>query len=140
MTLTDLRPGQTMPGMVRCSRAFASLLVVFGVLTSTWATCTAGAMMLENAQMACCKAGHHECGPKGTPADCCKKTEAQQQQWTATKTELVKAPNLVVMTVIPSIQAALPLTLLRSPRCADFSPSPHPLGPPAYIVNSALLI
>ena len=138
--MTALRLGQTMQGMVRCSRAFASLLVVFGVLTSTWATCTTGALMPAHAQMACCKAGHHTCGMKGTPADCCTKTETQQQQWTATKTELVKAPALVVMTVVTSIQAARPVALLRSSRFANVSPPPHPLGPPAYIANSALLL
>jgi hypothetical protein len=134
-----------MEGMIRLSRACASLLVVFGVLTSMWATCTAGAMVSERAEidaqmeMACCQAGHHECAPKGTPAECCK-TETQREQWTATTTELVKAPALVALAVVPSIQGAYPIVLSRSSCFANISqPSPH-LGPPAYIAHSALLI
>ena len=130
--------------MVRWSRAFASLLVVFGVLTSAWATCTSGAVVSGTAQMnapmemACCHAGR--CAPKGTPAECCKQNETQHEQWAATKTELVKAPALVVMAVVPSIQVAYWVAWLESSRPTNVSPpSPH-LGPPAYIAHSALLI
>jgi hypothetical protein len=125
--------------MVRWSRGLASLLVVFGVLASSWATCTAGTMMPDTVKMACCKAGHHTCGHMGAATDCCKKVENEQGRWTALKTEPVKPPVLVALALAPSLHAALPPTLLHAAPFANASPPP-PSGAPIYIVNSVLLI
>src|SRR5437667_6894535 len=56
--LTGLRPRRTIQKMVRRIRMIVSGLVAAGIFATGVATCTAGAMMPETAQMACCKAGH----------------------------------------------------------------------------------
>jgi len=125
--------------MVRWSRGLASLLVVFGVLASSWATCTAGTMMPDTVKMACCKAGHHACGHMGAATDCCKKVENEQGRWTALKTEPVKPPVLVALAFAPSLHAAVSPTLLHASPFTNASPPP-PRGAPIYIVNAVLLI
>src|SRR2546423_5614478 len=81
-----------MKRMVRCGRAFASLLVVFGVLTSAWATCVEGAT-LPTEQMVCCKAGHEHCPMKDSASDCCKKSPSHvESQATIIKAASVSAP------------------------------------------------
>src|SRR5712691_607814 len=90
--------------MVRRIRPVVSALVVAGIFASGVATCTAGAMMPETAQMACCKAGHHTCGQDGAPADCCKKNSTPQPQLnTVAQADSLKAPvRLFLALVTPS--------------------------------------
>src|SRR5437870_1809894 len=96
-----------MLGMVRWSRVFSSLLVVFGVLTSTWATCVEGATSTLTQQMACCKAGHHHCPMKDSASDCCKTSGAQvESQGTIVKATSFSAPApvpvLVALVILPA--------------------------------------
>ena len=135
-----MSPRQTMQGMVRCSRAFASWLVVFGVLTSTWATCAEDAIATAIQQMACCKAGHHHCPMKDSASDCCKKSGPQiESQATIVRVASFTAPVPIVLTwvVLPTALSAVHLQ-----RHVSYDSSPPDLldAPPAYIAFSGLLI
>jgi hypothetical protein len=126
--------------MVRWSRAFASLLVVFGVLTSMSAICVEGAIAPATQQMACCKAGHHQCPMKDSASDCCKKSGPQiESQGT-----VVKAASFSASVPVPLVWATLPALALvdRTPRRVSYDSSPPGLlvVPPAYLAFSALLI
>src|SRR5256885_1851515 len=86
-----------MPRMVRCGRTFASLVLVFGVLTSAWATCVEGAT-LPTEQMVCCQAGHEHCPMKDSASDCCKKSPSHvESHATIVKAVSVTAPVPVPM-------------------------------------------
>jgi hypothetical protein len=125
--------------MVRWSRA-ASLLVVFGMLTSMSATCVEGATAPATEQMACCKAGHHQCPMKDSASDCCKKSGPQiESQGT-----VVKAASFSAPVPVPLVWVTLPALALadQTPRRVSYDSSPPgPLvAPPAYIAFSTLLI
>ena len=125
MTLTGLSSQQTMPWMVRLSRACASLLVVVGVLTSAWATCVEGATASPMQQMACCKAGHHHCPMKDSAADCCAQSGPQvESQGTIVKAVSFSAP---VPTPITLAWVILPIRhidrSLSASRVVRFVPS-----------------
>jgi hypothetical protein len=127
--------------MVRWRRAFASLLVVFGVLTSMWATCVEGATAPAAQQMACCKAGHHQCPMKDSASDCCKKSGPQiQSQATVVKAASsfsAPVPGPLAWLILPALSSAG-----QTQRRARYNGSPPGLrcSPPAYIAFSALLI
>jgi hypothetical protein len=128
-----------MQGMVR-RRVFASLLVVFGVLTSTWATCVEGATAPATQQMACCKAGHHQCPMKDSASDCCQKSGSQiESQGT-----VVKAASFSASMPVPLARVTLAdvASAAQIPRHVSYDSSPPGLlsAPPAYIAFSALLI
>jgi hypothetical protein len=128
--------------MFRRMRVIVSGLVVAGIFASGVATCTAGAMMPEIAQMACCKAGHHTCGKDGAPADCCKKHSSPEPQYnTVAKTDSLKAPARLFLALVT---VANPLShvavLVQAPRSLGASPPDKLLGPPVYILLSTLLI
>jgi hypothetical protein len=121
---------------------FVSALLVAGIFSSALAACTAGAMMPETAQMACCEAGHHTCGHEGVPADCCKTNSTPQQQWnTVARTESPKVPFRVFLAYVtlPSPLSNTALVVQPSRRLSA-SPPVQPPGPPVYIVFSTLLI
>ena len=82
MKLTRLAPRQTMVTMVRQGRPLASLLVVVGILTSSWATCVEGATATVTQQMVCCKAGHDHCPMKDSASNCCKQSGQIEAQGT----------------------------------------------------------
>jgi hypothetical protein len=139
-TLTDLQPGKTMQWMVRWRRASVSLLVVFGVLTSMWATCVEGATVPAIQQMACCKAGHHQCPMKGTASDCCQKSGSQiESQGAVVKTAAFGAAVPVPLAWV-TLAAVVPVA--QAPRRVSYDSSPPGMlfAPPAYIAFSALLI
>jgi hypothetical protein len=129
-----------MPGMIRWSRMCASLLVVFGVLTSAWATCAAGAMANPTEQMACCKAGHDHCPMKDSASDCCKKSGPQVElQGTVVKAASLSAPLPVVLTwAVPPA----PTSAAHIQHRVSYDASPPDLlsAVPAYIAFSTLLI
>ena len=129
-----------MPGMVRWSRMCASLLVVVGVLTSSWATCVEGATSTPMQQMACCQAGHHHCPMKDSAADCCQQSGPQvESQGTIVKAASISAPvpvPIVWVTIAAMASAAQSQTRVSY----DASPPGLLLPPPAYIAFSALLI
>jgi hypothetical protein len=129
-----------MPGMVRLGRAFASLLVVFGMLGATWATCVEGAIATSTEQMACCEAGYDHCPMKGTASDCCKTSGPQvPSQGTIVNAASFSAPLPVVLTWMILTRPASAAHLLR--RVAhDASPPGLLYAPPAYIAFSALLL
>ena len=110
MTLTDSHLRLTMPRMVR-SRAFVSLLVLFGVLTSAWATCAEGATASPVQQMACCKNGHHECPMKDSASDCCKQSGPRFDD----RATLTKASSFVAPVPVPIAW----VTVLTVPSIAD---------------------
>jgi hypothetical protein len=129
-----------MQGMVRRSRAFASLLAVFGVLTSMGATCAEGATAPATQQMACCKAGHHQCPMKDSASNCCKRSGPQiQSQGT-----VVKAATFGALVPVPLAWVTLAAVAsdAQIPRRVSYDSSPPGLrfSPPAYIAFSALLI
>ena len=139
-TLTGLQSKQKMEGMVRWSRAFASVLVVCGVLTSTWTTCAQGAIASRTEQMACCRAGHDDCPMTDSAADCCAKSGPQiPSQGTVVKVASFSAPALALL-----VWATLPPMALaaQSHRRVSyvFSPPGLLVAPPAYIAFSSLLI
>jgi hypothetical protein len=128
-----------MQEMIRWSRAFASLLAVFGVLTSMGATCAEGATAPATQQMACCRAGHHQCPMKDSASNCCKKSGPQfESQGTVVKASFsasVPAPSRWV--TLPALALAD-----QTPRRVSYDSSPPGLlcAPPAYISFSAFLI
>ena len=138
--LTDLQLGQTMQWMVRWSRAFPSVLVVFGVLTSTWATCVEGATSAPTQQMACCKAGHHHCPMKDSASDCCRQSGPQfESQGTIVTAVSVSAP-MAVPVVWVTLPAAPSAVYSQRQVSLDSSPPGRLYAPPPYIAFSGLLI
>ena len=129
-----------MPRMVRWSRAFSSLLVVFGVLTSAWATCVEGATSAPTEQMACCKAGHDHCPMKDSASDCCKTSGTQVE----TGGTIVAAVSVSAPTAVPVVWATpptAPSTAHIQRHVSRDSSSPGRLyAPPPYIAFSGLLI
>lgn len=138
--MTDLQSRQTMDRMVRCGRSLASLLVVVGILTSTWATCVEGAAATVMQQMACCKAGHDHCPMKASAADCCQQSGPQiQSQATVVKAASIHAPVRTVLAwlAVPALSSVPPI----QPRVSfESSPPDSRVRPPAYILFSILLI
>ena len=128
-----------MTGMGRWGRASISLVVLFGVLTSAWATCAEGATASPVQQMACCNTGHHQCPMKGIASDCCQKSGPRVDE----RATLVKAATLAPPVAVPFVWFPI-LAALQSvdaPRniAVDSSP-PRLFGPPPYILFSVLLI
>jgi hypothetical protein len=129
-----------MQGMVRWSRGFASLLAVVGVLTSMGATCAEGATAPVTQQMACCKAGHHQCPMKDSASNCCRKSGPQfESQGTVVKAASFSAP---VAVALGSVTLAALALADQTPRRVSYDSSPPGLlrTPPAYIAFSAFLI
>jgi hypothetical protein len=129
-----------MEWMVRWSRAFSSLLVVFGVLTSAWATCVESATSAPTEQMACCKAGHDHCPMKDSASDCCKKSGTQvESHGTIVTAVSVSAPMAVP--VVWATPPATPSAVYTSSYVSHNSSPPGLLyAPPPYIAFSGLLI
>jgi hypothetical protein len=126
--------------MGRWARASVSLLVLFGVLTSAWATCAEGATASPVQQMACCKNGHDHCPMKDSASDCCNQSGPRFDE----QATLTKAASLVAPVAVPMSWVIVPI--LSSSQQAqqrvsiDLSPPPRLSGPPPYIAFSALLI
>ena len=125
--------------MVRCARAFASLLLVFGMLTSAWATCVEGATT-PTEQMVCCKAGHDHCPMKDSASDCCKKAPSHVES----QATIIKAASVSAPVAIPMIWVTLAIAaqdqIVHDRVSYDASPPGLLVSPPAYIAFSALLI
>jgi hypothetical protein len=128
--------------MVRRIRVIVSGLVMAGIVASGVATCTAGEIMSETAQMACCEAGHHTCGKDGAPADCCRTNSTPQPQWnTVAKTESLKAPvRLFLALITPVSPLSVGASVVQASRSISVSPHVQPPGPPVYILLSTFLI
>jgi hypothetical protein len=128
--------------MVRWSRVIVCGLVVAGIFASGVATCTAGEIMSETAQMACCEAGHHTCGKDGAPADCCRTNSTPQPQWnTVAKTDSLKAPfRLFLASVTPVHRLSNLALVVQASRSITVSPPVQPPGPPVYILLSTFLV
>jgi hypothetical protein len=126
--------------MVRFTRAFASLLVVAGVLTSAWVACAEGATATATRQMACCKAGHHHCPMKDSASDCCKQSGPQiESQGTIVKVASLSPPVPDVLTWV-ILPASLSAVHVQRRVSYDSSPPRLLYAPPAYIAFSGLLI
>ena len=129
--------------MVRRIRVIVTGLVVAGIVASGVATCTAGAMAPEMAQMACCTAEHHTCGKDGAPADCCKENvSSAQPQWNVVaKADSLNAPTRLLLALVTPVNSPADVAfLVRPARVVDASPPLRPQGPPLYIAFSTLLI
>ncbi|SRR5712691_74372 len=125
--------------MIRWSRAFASLLVVVGVLSSAWATCVEGATATPTQQMACCKAGHHRCPMKDSASDCCTKSGLRVES----QATIIKAASVSTPVAVPMVWVTLAIaSAAQSQNRVSYDASPPGLvvAPPAYIAFSALLI
>ena len=120
--------------------AVVALIVLAGVVTSALATCMAGAMTPENAQMACCKGGHQKCGPPGSATDCCKKSEPRPQQLAMGEADPAASPvRALLLTFTAAEPHLLSVAVRQTPR--DFSRGPTlASGPPHYLVFSVFLI
>jgi hypothetical protein len=124
-------------------RVIVSALVVAGIFSSALATCTAGAMAPEKAQMACCKAGHDHCPMHDSAADCCKtNSSSPQPQWSVVaKADSLNAPVRLFLALVTAANPLSDAALLILPvRAAASSPPLRPVGPPVYIAFSTLLI
>ena len=129
-----------MQEMGRSSRAFASLLVAVGILTSAWVTCAEGAAATATQQMACCKAGHDHCPMHDSASDCCTKSGPQvESQGTIGRVGSLSAPVPVVLTWV-ILPAALSAVHVQRHVSYDSSPPDLLYLPPAYIAFSGLLI
>ena len=130
-----------MQGMVRWTRALASLMVLVAFCASTWATCLEGATAAVTQQMACCKAGHDHCPMHDSAADCCKKSGPQQIESQGT-TEKVASLSAPVPTVLTWVILPTALSADHTQRHVSYDSSPPDLlhAPPAYIAFSGLLI
>src|SRR5437667_4374814 len=125
--------------MRRWQRSLLASTAILALSASTWATCAEGSMSPEMQQMACCKNGNHSCGPKGSPADCCKKNgSTQPDTLTVAKVHRAEAPVLTM--VAWTIWQDLSWGALHYQPAYDSSPPRASLRPPPYIVFSALLI
>jgi hypothetical protein len=123
-------------------RMIVNGLVTAGILASGMATCTAGEIMSETAQMACCEAGHHTCGKDGAPADCCKNHSTPQPQWnTVNKTDSLKAPFRLFLALVTPVNPLSELAfVVQASRSVSASPPVQPPGPPVYVLLSTFLI
>jgi len=128
--------------MVYRIRVIVSGLVMAGIVASGVATCTAGEIMSETAQMACCEAGHHTCGKDGAPPDCCGTNSTPQPQWnTVAKTDSLKAPFRLFFALVTPVQPLSNLALVvQALRSSSVSPPVQPPGPPVYLLLSTFLI
>jgi hypothetical protein len=121
--------------------AFVTLMVMAGVLTSALATCVSGAMTPENAQMACCKGGHQKCGPSGSAAECCKKSEPRPQQLVMGKADPAGSPVRAMLLSFTATQPHLLSVAVReTPRDFSRGPTLASSSPPHYLVFSVFLI
>ena len=100
----------------------------------------AGPAMSADSQMACCVAGHHECGTKGPAKQCCKTDSQKRQQFIVAKHELVRSP-LTTLQHLPAITTGTAVTVNQTlavsvPRSVVLK------GPsaPKYLLASVLLI
>jgi len=124
--------------MLRRPRAFASLLVILGMLTPIAAECVAGS---SGDEMACCQKGQHDCGPSGEVAECCAVTAPASRPVIVAKADSSFASiRILLLTLSP----AQPVVVHASPHLStlDLAPVQERLGsgPPSYIAFSALLI
>ena len=128
--------------MVGRIRLIVSGLVMAGIVASGLATCTAGEIMSETAQMACCEAGHHTCGKDGAPADCCRTNSTPQPQWnTVNKTDSPKASLRLFLTLVTLVSSlSVGAAVVQASRSIGVSPPVQPPGPPVYILLSTFLI
>jgi hypothetical protein len=132
-----------MRSVVRRIRVIISAFVVAGIFASGVATCTAGALAPEMAQMACCQAGHDDCPMHDSPVDCCKQNSSPpQSHWSVVaKADSLNAPDRVFLMFVTASNPVSDAALLVQPvRAATPSPPLRPVGPPVYIAFSTLLI
>lgn len=113
-----------------------TLVVAFSVVLS--ASCTTDASMTE-AEMACCEAMGHDCGPMANPEDCCSHDSGRVAQFLATaKTIPLAVPVAVLMpfTLVPDTASAA----LRSDFAHTTDVSLKPSRVPKYLLDSTFLI
>jgi hypothetical protein len=139
-SLTSCSVRHTIVIMRSWYRGVLAAFVLMAFCGSTWATCAQGALASQTEQMACCKNGHPDCGPKGTAADCCQKQGPQlQPQATVVKAVPIKAPvrTILAWVTVPTLAFGPQV----QPRVSyDASPPDFRVRPPAYILFSTLLI
>ena len=117
-----------------------ALALVAAMATSALASCMAGPAMTADSEMACCKAGHVECGMRTTADPCCKSDSQKQQQLIAAKHELVKSP-LTALKQIPAVVSGDLVTIRpTSALFAHVRLLPKSPAAPTYLLVSALLI
>ena len=110
-----------------------TLTVAFAVALS--ARCATGGEMTD-AQMACCAAMGHDCGPMAQSADCCSHETLQVDQFFATaKGTTLAAPPFVVAAFAPTPR---PLFSSDLPHLALATLTPSRV--PKYLLLSTLLI
>lgn len=116
------------------SPALVALLV-----TSAVASCMAGPAMGADSQMACCMAGHSECGMGGTAEQCCT-TDSQTHQLIVAKQEIARS-LLMAFGLMRAVHPGVPMTV--PPRLLVRAPSPdapRTPSPPTYLLTAVLLI
>src|SRR5437773_11099772 len=84
--------------MRRWQRSLLASAMILALSASTWATCVEGSMSPQMQQMACCKNGHHTCGPNGSSADCCRTDGSKQRDVvTIAKVDHLRIPAPIAM-------------------------------------------
>jgi len=122
------------------TRSFVVAAALLSFLVSPLAACAAEAMAPQADQMACCQAGHHDCGTALKPADCCDgKSAPEHQRFGASKTELIQRQ---VFTAVPSVH---PVVTFRQPVAETARPDLVSVlqvdtGPPDCLAFTVLLI
>ena len=113
-----------------------TLAVALSVVLS--ANCTTDASMTE-AEMACCAAMGHDCGPMADSEDCCSHESGRVAQFFATvKTVPLTVPVAVLMpfTLVPDPASVA----LRSEFVHTTNVSLRPSRVPKYLLDSTFLI
>lgn len=125
--------------MVERVRRMAVVAILAVTLTgSALSSCMAGEID-PGIQMACCKAGHHDCGSGGDPADCCTKEKPPEQQFFVAKKQAPDCAVLAPLAVFASrgLEHRLPTSpIVRHSRVASLATP----SPPVYVLTSAFLI
>ena len=142
MTFDNVSHARAQSRLMSSRRVTVSLrlVLVAALATSALASCMAGPAMTADTQMACCKAGQHECGTRKAPDECCKTDSQTQQQLIVAKDLLVRSPR----TLVDRVSAVVPGDLVTvAPTAAiktDLRVLPKSPSPQTHLLISALRI
>jgi hypothetical protein len=111
---------------------------ITALLAAPLGACASELLAPAEAQMACCQAGHHDCGEAMKAADCCTQSDNRSQQINASKVESIQHTAVLVLQPLHPAAASMPDTSGVVP--IDAPRAPIDSGPPDCISFSALLI
>ena len=123
--------------MQRRRPRFLAATLVVGLACSLWANCVEAAPVSEG-QMACCAAGHHDCGANAKAADCCARAPRTDLQILVGKSPRPEQPTLTIVGAIDIPRVLLPIHRAAT-SSIELSNAP-PGSSPTYLLGSILLI